>query len=190
MGFTKDDYEVMLNNQKLANMTAARKTAMAMERRSKNVKQIIEDELELQPPKIRKKPNIWGPGSHHELQASFCEYIDLVYPNILKWATPNGGARNAMTARMLTLEGVLAGVPDMFIAEPRGIYHGMFVEFKVGYDKVSDPQIECMDKLDRRGYYSVVYTDKNHLTAKILIDTYLNLEDGEEMIDMKEQQDE
>lgn len=46
------------------------------------------------------------------------------------FAIPNGGKRNIVTASKLKLEGVKAGVPDLFLAVSRHNCHGLFIEMK------------------------------------------------------------
>lgn len=50
----------------------------------------------------------------------------------LSWiyAVPNGGFRNARTAKQLKAEGVKAGVPDICIPIPSGSFHGAYIEMK------------------------------------------------------------
>ena len=43
---------------------------------------------------------------------------------------PNGGRRDAITGARLKAEGVVAGVPDIFLAVPRQGFHGLYVELK------------------------------------------------------------
>ena len=54
-------------------------------------------------------------------------------------------------------EGVLAGVPDLVVAEPRGGYHGLYVEMKRATGgSVSSKQDDVMTKLRARGYKVMV----------------------------------
>lgn len=46
------------------------------------------------------------------------------------YAIPNGGRRDAATGARLKAEGVLAGVPDVFLAAPSGPYAGLYIEMK------------------------------------------------------------
>lgn len=46
------------------------------------------------------------------------------------FAIPNGGKRHIVTATKLKAQGVKAGVPDLLLAYPSGVYHGLFIELK------------------------------------------------------------
>ncbi len=70
------------------------------------------------------------------------------------FAIPNGGFRDkktitkkdgskvtySPTAKRLKDEGVVRGVFDLFLAIPRGNYHGMFIEMKVHDNDLSEHQ--------------------------------------------------
>lgn len=94
--------------------------------------------------------------SEHDIQASCVKWFRLQYPKALIWATPNGGERNKIVAARLKAEGVLAGVPDLFIAEPSGYYHGLFIEMKAGRNNLRTEQLEMMNRLRDSGYKCVV----------------------------------
>jgi len=75
------------------------------------------------------------------------------HPDVLVYAVPNGGGRTGWDATRLKAEGVLAGVPDLVVAEPRGVYHGLYVEMKRATGGVvSSKQADVMEKLLARGY--------------------------------------
>ena len=63
--------------------------------------------------------------TEHEEQREFVAWFRQRYPGVLIFAIPNGGHRNKITAAKLKAEGVVKGVPDLFIPEER-----LFVEMK------------------------------------------------------------
>lgn len=90
-------------------------------------------------------------------QVTFVSRVRHFYPGTLVFAIPNGGNRNAKEAAGLKREGVLAGVPDLMIAEPRGGFCGLFIEMKRKTGgRVSAEQKELISKLRARGYRAEV----------------------------------
>ena len=70
---------------------------------------------------------------------------------------PNGGKRNAREAARFKLEGVKAGVPDIFLPVPKKKYHGLFIELKAGKKgRVTDNQNEWLAYLADKGYLTAV----------------------------------
>ena len=78
--------------------------------------------------KPRKKPG--HPES--ELQRACVRWFRMQYPQHLLFHIPNGGKRNAREAAIFKAEGVVAGIPDLFLAEARHGHHGLFIEMKAG----------------------------------------------------------
>lgn len=73
------------------------------------------------------------------------------------FAIPNGGSRNLIEARHLKEQGVKAGVPDIFLPSPAGMYCGLFVEMKRQKGGTVRPeQREWLIELNRAGYKAVV----------------------------------
>lgn len=72
------------------------------------------------------------------------------------FAIPNGGRRDAITGARLKKEGVRPGVPDLFLAVPRGKQHGLFIEMKKDGGRVSPEQREYIEMLARHGYSATV----------------------------------
>ena len=78
-------------------------------------------------------------------------------PRELMFAIPNGGKRNVVTAKLLKDEGVRAGIPDVFLAVPRGCFHGLFIEMKKrNGGVVSDFQKSMIERLNDQGYKVVI----------------------------------
>ena len=83
--------------------------------------------------------------------------IRQFYPDVLLFAIPNGGQRSITEAARLKAEGVLAGVPDLFIARASGTAHGLFIEMKRAKGgKVSAKQQAVMLTLSQEGYAVMV----------------------------------
>lgn len=55
--------------------------------------------------------------SEHLEQVKTVAWFRKTYKNVKIFAIPNGGHRNKATAAKLKAEGVLSGVPDLFIPE-------------------------------------------------------------------------
>lgn len=71
----------------------------------------------------------------------------------LLWHTPNGGSRRKIEACILKGQGVRPGVPDLFLAVPRGGFHGLFVEMKRrDGGVVSEAQSGMASLLQAQGY--------------------------------------
>ena len=94
------------------------------------------------------------------------------YPELkLLHHIPNGGKRDVRTAANLKKEGVKAGVPDIVLPVPRGAYHGLYIELKVGRNKTSLKQKEWISMLKEQGYFvEVCY---GWIAAKEVIENYL-----------------
>jgi len=105
-------------------------------------------------------------------QQKVVSYFRTLYPWILIFAIPNGGLRNPAEAARLKKEGVLAGVADLFIAEPRGNYHGLFLEMKKKKGSyLSVKQKDFRSQVEKRGYKFEV--GRGFLDAKQKILAYL-----------------
>ncbi|MFV7771658.1 hypothetical protein [Shewanella marisflavi] len=94
-------------------------------------------------------------------------------------AVPNGGARPDATAQDLADEGVKKGYPDVTGDLPKGIYHGIFIEFKWGTNKPSTKQISMLRRKASRGYFvCVIYSLDECIDV---LTKYFTLKDGESM---------
>ena len=97
--------------------------------------------------------------SEHTLQVKCVQYFRHAFPEYdeLLFAIPNGGKRNVRVAVKLKAEGVVSGVPDLFLAIPSGEWHGLFIEMKNGKSNdVTDNQQRIMFKLAMQKYKTAV----------------------------------
>ena len=72
----------------------------------------------------------------------------------LVWHVPNGGQRDAREGANLKTQGVLAGVPDLEIACPRGL--NIRIEMKAGDGRLSAAQKGLIAHLTELGHPTIV----------------------------------
>ena len=108
----------------------------------------------------------------YQLQKAVCKYLDL--QNVLYCGSMGGQYQAHMSVRIRAKKsGYKRGFPDLFIYEPRGSYHGLAIELKVGYNKPTVEQLTWLNKLTERGYLAM---SSNGLKNTIeIIDKYLKL---------------
>ena len=111
----------------------------------------------------------------HLEQCAFFDWLRLVYPKIYKitFAIPNGGQRNIITAARLKKEGVKAGVPDIFVPQARGVWHGLFIEMKSKKGRLSKFQVDFMWGLLDAGYQ--FYECHSWEAAKDSFESYIRI---------------
>lgn len=92
------------------------------------------------------------------IQSSFFNWLALVRKEYRPYcfAIPNGGTRHILEAMNLKKQGVTAGVPDVFCALSKKGFHGLFIEFKCGKNKLTPLQQEMINRLASAGYRCVV----------------------------------
>jgi hypothetical protein len=101
--------------------------------------------VDVPPPRKKAK------SKEHDLQVECVNWFRKTY-NDLIFAIPNGGARNVITGAKLKAEGVLAGVPDLFVAKSNQFYAGLFIEMKAEKGSVSDVQKAVIQQLRDANY--------------------------------------
>lgn len=81
-------------------------------------------------------------------------YQEGLYPALKKlYHIPNGGKRGKAEAGRFKAMGVKRGVPDLFLAEPRDGYHGLYIEMKrVKGGELSREQKDWIEALRESGY--------------------------------------
>ena len=114
--------------------------------------------------------------TEHEEQVTLFTWFRKRYAGMLMYAIPNGGARSSITGARLRDEGVLAGVPDIFLPCPSGGKHGLYIEMKRQKGgRVSAPQKAVMQALRMQGYEVAVCHGWQE--ARGCIEQYLARED-------------
>jgi hypothetical protein len=61
-----------------------------------------------------------------------------------------------VTAVKLKAEGVMSGVPDIFIAHPVHPYHGLFIELKAKGGRATSEQRQWLLRLQEGGYKALL----------------------------------
>ncbi len=94
----------------------------------------------------------------------------------LKWLhhIPNGGSRNKMEAVKLKQMGVKAGVSDLCLPYPKGIYCGLYIEMKYGDNRQQESQKEFLEDMAEAGHF--VATCYSAEEAIKVIEEYVELE--------------
>ena len=127
--------------------------------RSKALKRLEEREF-LSPHAIalrllEKNPDlIKGNGEHYD-QVRVLDWLERNMKDVYRYthATPNGGLRSKITAIKMVAEGQKKGYPDLSIDLARGGYHGLRIEMKHGFNRLTTEQIDWMSRLSDAGYY-------------------------------------
>ncbi len=77
--------------------------------------------------------------TEHLEQVAYFQWVDIMKKTDLRYsmiyAIPNGGHRHKIVAAKMKREGVRAGVLDINIDVPIGVYHGMRIEAKLDETK-------------------------------------------------------
>ncbi len=97
------------------------------------------------------------------IQLALCKYVRLKYPEAI-FTSESSGIRLTMgQAKKLKSMRSSNGLPDFMLFEPRGTYHGLFLELKAinpykkdGMTLKSDPhlkeQLDTLLELSNKGY--------------------------------------
>lgn len=90
--------------------------------------------------------------SEHDEQCGFVAWFRSRFPGVLLFAIPNGGLRHPGTARKLKAEGVVPGIPDLYIPE-----WNLWVEMKRAKGgRLSADQAEMRDYLESIGHDVII----------------------------------
>ncbi len=86
-----------------------------------------------------------------ELQKNCVKWFRYQHGDKILFHVPNGGHRNIAEAFKFKLMGVLAGVPDLFLAFPKNGFGGLFIELKTK-SGLTQKQGDMIVALKKAGY--------------------------------------
>ena len=90
--------------------------------------------------------------SEHDEQVGFVNWFRTKFPKVLIFAIPNGGKRLIGAGKKFKAEGVVAGIPDLFIPA-----WDVWVEMKrESGGRLSPDQREMIKYLESEGYHVIV----------------------------------
>ena len=102
--------------------------------------------------------------SEHSEQAGFVTWFRDKFPATLIFAIPNGEKRAMNTAKRLKAEGVVPGVPDLFVPSWR-----LWIEMKrTQGGRLSDEQKRVIGYLERQGYSVIVARGAEDASRQVL----------------------
>jgi hypothetical protein len=79
----------------------------------------------------------------------------------------NGVKLSAIQASIAKAQGMLSGVPDLFLPVPKNGYHGLFIEMKYGSNKVTENQEKFLQNAANVGYAISVCYSANEAIKRI-----------------------
>ncbi len=86
------------------------------------------------------------------IQYAFAWWLSQTYPEVLFTTSLAGVNLSMIAALRVRRMGYRSGTPDILIFEPRGCYHGLFLELKAPQGKPSPTQRQFRDSLIARDY--------------------------------------
>ena len=121
---------------------------------------------------LRKPAKLAHQGSEDALQKQCAEWLKKALmrhklPQELFWHVPSEGIRKPQYRAKLKLMGFRAGIPDIFLALPKGEYHGLFVELKKAGGSPSKDQKKLMSALSAQSYLCLVVNDFKTFTENV-----------------------
>lgn len=113
------------------------------------------------------------------LQIACMAYLKVQYPDVVAFHVRNEGISGSRAKQQAfgvksKRMGVLSGVSDIVILEPRGIYHGAMIELKSKKGRLRESQKDFLDNCEDRKYQIRVFNNFDDFQA--FIDWYMTLE--------------
>lgn len=109
-----------------------------------------------------------------ELQTACVNWFRFSFPQfkMLLFAIPNGGHRNILTAMRMKREGVISGVPDLFLSIGRNGFNGFYIEMKQGKGTLTENQEIFFQQAKKHNYKCEVITSLDQFIREITF--YIN----------------
>lgn len=107
-----------------------------------------------------------------KLQNSVMNYIQMQYPGTFAIHVPNEGKRTPFERYKFKYLGGVSGVPDILVFKSKGNLSGLALELKVGYNKPTENQLSCLERLKNASWDAQWCNSFD--TAKKIIDNYMN----------------
>jgi len=89
----------------------------------------------------------------HQLQIACIKWFNLQYPKGIMISIPNASKRSVIEGAWMKAEGLTAGFPDSLIIFDDKI---LFVEFKIGKNKLTEKQAKMIKRIEDNGFYVFV----------------------------------
>ncbi len=99
---------------------------------------------------LSMRPRAYIGPKEDEVTAAVVEYCSLRGVPVAH--VPNEGKRSPQQGAKLKRMGLSPGFPDLVIPLPCGVYHGLYIELKVGNNKTTADQKRWLTKLSTNGY--------------------------------------
>ena len=90
-----------------------------------------------------------------QIQRAVVYWLRKTYPSAMFTISPITKLTISQGARMKAM-GYTKGSPDLMVFEPRGPWHGLFIEFKSAKGRLTPDQLHWKNKLDSKNYYHAV----------------------------------
>ena len=109
-----------------------------------------------------------------KLQQACVRWFNYQYPKLrgILFAVPNGGARDAVTGRILKAEGVVAGVADLILLMPNKRHNWLCIEMKTEKGRQQASQKEWQAKSEAVGGKYIICRSFDEF--KIAIEEYID----------------
>lgn len=100
------------------------------------------------------------------IQETVVYWVKCNYPGLLFTCAP-ATAKSVQQGVRNKRMGLLKGWPDLFFAEPRKGFHGLFVELKTSTGRIAPEQRDLLACLDAEGYKTYVCWSAEEAIEKI-----------------------